>query len=414
MKIRFVSMTTAISAILLVLFLAFMNLTNYFNLLSRANELLDVLELTGGDLSNPDFIESYVNNADSWISKETPYETRYFSVTLGDTPSADLENIEAVEQEEAISLANRAVKAKRSRGFLDFYGYAVSADRSTVYFVDMYKAERALYTFVRNSLLTAVGLFCAVVVIVILFSDRVARPIAESYERQKRFIADASHEMKTPLTIISANNEITEILYGESERTVAINKQVKRMNEMVKNLSALSRMDTSEVIRKPTVLCISDILKEETNSFLPTLESAGKTVSTEITDGIHILADEYLIRELFSILFDNARKYATSHVEIFLDVSKLRQARLVVRNDAAQLPVGDLSRFFERFCRNDAVRDQDIEGSGIGLSLAKEIVERFDGQITARGTVDGCFEIRILFPLRISFGDKEQETVDHP
>ena len=267
-------------------------------------------------------------------------------------------------------------------------------DGSFVLFVDCARQIDTAENFLYASLgISAAGLL-AVFVFSLFFSSLAVKPIAESYEKQKRFVTDASHELKTPLTIISANNELSELSYGETQESRNIDKQVKRMTAMVKNLTALSRLDEKEKLTEKTDVSITDTLKDMVEMFRPSLEKDNRTFHADIGENCTTRGDEALLRQAFSTIFENAAKYALTKTELSVSLSK-NDVTIVLKNDAADLPQGNLDRCFERFFRSEGARASAVPGDGIGLSVVKEIVSLHGGTVHARGEAGGVFAVSV-------------------
>lgn len=152
-----------------------------------------------------------------------------------------------------------------------------------------------------------------VFILVCIFSSRAVKPIAESYQKQKRFITDASHELKTPLTIIDANTEVIELTTGENEWTISTRNQVKRLASLTEKLVMLSRMDEENTTLERQNFCISDAVYDTAEPFLSVAKSKGKTFDIDVTGDIYYTGDEKYIRQLISLLLDNAMKYSSEN-----------------------------------------------------------------------------------------------------
>lgn len=208
------------------------------------------------------------------------------------------------------------------------------------------------------------------------------RPIAESYTKQKRFITDAGHELKTPLTVISANTEVLELTQGESEWTKSIKNQVERLSQLTSSLVSLSRMDE---VSAPDMaeFTLSEALEEWAEPFKAVAAAAGKTLNADIEKGLSLCAVEENIRMLVSILLDNALKYSDLREPVSLTLR--RQGKgvcLRVRNSVESIEPGSHEEFFVRFYRADQSRGE-ISGYGLGLSIARAIYRSNRGTITA-------------------------------
>ncbi|MBR1743651.1 MAG: GHKL domain-containing protein [Lachnospiraceae bacterium] len=328
------------------------------------------------------------------ITEEAPYSTRFFTVWLdekGEVTSTHLDKIAAITETDAKTYAKEIYSSKRETGLKDSYRYKrVATDTGCmIIFLDR---RSELNTF-KNNLLTSItaslaGLL-AVFILVTIFSRIVFRPVEESYQKQKRFITDASHEIKTPLTIIDANIEVIEMLHEESEWTKSIRNQVKRLSSLTKHLVMLSKLEEKSEVMEKEPFSLSELVEESVQSFSALALTGDKKLETAIEENIEYTGDEKAISQLTGLLIDNAIKYSTPESVIRISLKKQkRKIRLEVWNEAEKLPKGNLDVLFERFYRMDSSRNSKTGGSGIGLSVAHAIVESHKGQITAN-SADG-------------------------
>lgn len=420
---KFIIVTMISVSLVLTVIMSAVNVVNRAKISSYADNVLNVLYENGGTFSLPEPSAPPGNNdvpdtgetlrsADDnrpeepenrkdppkkpdGMNEETPYETRYFTVRFTDTETkTDVNNIAAVGEEKAVSLAEEAIGKHKTNGYIGIYRYLVADDGSFVLFVDCARQIDTAENFLYASLgISAAGLL-AVFVFSLFFSSLAVKPIAESYEKQKRFVTDASHELKTPLTIISANNELSELSYGETQESRNIDKQVKRMTAMVKNLTALSRLDEKEKLTEKTDVSITDTLKDMVEMFRPSLEKDNRTFHADIGENCTTRGDEALLRQAFSTIFENAAKYALTKTELSVSLSK-NDVTIVLKNDAADLPQGNLDRCFERFFRSEGARASAVPGDGIELSVVKAIVSLHGGTVHARGEAGGVFAVSV-------------------
>ena len=225
----------------------------------------------------------------------------------------------------------------------------------------------------------------AVLAIVTVASGAVIRPMVESYSKQKRFITDASHEIKTPLAVIDAANEVQEIESGESEWTQSIHEQVARLTALTERLVFLARMDEGSAGFTMTSIDLSEAVDKAAAPFESVAVSRGKRLSTSITSGVRAHADAAAVAQVVELLLDNATRYASegSVIELSLRAFSRGQgkgaAELVVSNAVDELPEGDLDRLFDRFYRADVSRSSKTGGSGVGLSVVRAIAEAHGG-----------------------------------
>lgn len=323
------------------------------------------------------------------LTAETPFETRYFTVRTDlqqNIEKVDTGHIAAIAESEARQYAEDVLKSGAERGYGGKYRYLVAEQPEglLLIFVDCRNQIDTAMNFFRNSCAIALASLLIVLLLVSVLSKRVMRPVIESMEKQKQFITDAGHEIKTPLAIISANNDVIEMTGGQSEWTVSIRNQVERLSGLVKNLLTLAKMDEGQVERTFTHLVLSDLVTETVWSFEPLANKKDLRISIQVQPGIVVSGDEAGLAHLVAILTDNAVKYANSGGEISVVLTKrARTSCLEISNTCANPPSGDLSKLFNRFYRGDESRSRESGGYGIGLSVAQAIVKAHGGRISA-------------------------------
>ena len=339
------------------------------------------------------------------LSPETPYESRFFSVVLnadGHVTQTDTGQIAAVDEESAELYAQSAVESGRTTGFLDDYRYLVLEEEGNtrVIFLD---CGRSLSSF-RTTLLASVALsvlgLLAVLVLLLILSHRIVRPVAESYEKQKQFITDAGHELKTPLTIISADVELAEMECGENQWLTDIRHQTERLTGLTNDLIYLSRMEEEQPPLQIIEFPLSDVAEEMALPFLAPAKSQEKALSLHIQPMLSFTGDEKAIRQLISILLDNALKYSPAGGRLELRLEKQgRNILFTVTNTTIQ-PVEEdkLSHFFDRFYRSDQSRNSQTGGYGLGLSIARSIVLAHKGKIRAESPDGMSLSVVATFP----------------
>ena len=204
-----------------------------------------------------------------------------------------------------------------------------------------------------------------------LFANKILKPIIDAHEKQKKFITNASHELKTPLTVITANNELLEMEYGENEYTQTISKQIVKLTTMTNTLVSLSKIDEMNTLEDMYEFSVTDAAYDIIQTYKKVLE---KEFTYEIDENVTLLGNEKLIRDLITLILDNARKYSESYIKFSINKTK-GKIHLVCENDTSNIEKGNLNHYAERFFRSDEIRGNVSSGSGIGLSLVKEIVE---------------------------------------
>ncbi len=326
------------------------------------------------------------------ISEESAFDTRYFTVTLdasGAVVASSTDNIAAISSGDAVSYAESVFEKGKTSGYISNYRYTsttTDTDGETMYiFLDCRRETDTFRSFLTASVsISLIGLLL-VFLLVVFFSKLIVRPIAESYEKQKHFITDASHEIKTPLTIIDANTEVLEMENGENEWTSSIHNQIKRLTDLTNKLVFLSRMDEEATKLIMLDFSLSDAISEAAQPFEAVAAASGRTFVCEIEPNISYTGDESTIRQLVSLLLDNAMKYASENGSIRLSFAASGKNKiLTVWNTVDGIEPGRHDELFERFYRPDASRSSATGGHGIGLSVVKAIVLAHKGRITAK------------------------------
>lgn len=300
-------------------------------------------------------------------------------------------------------IASYIFESEKEQGWHQYYKFRKATillpDGTTETVIGLINASSSLYSVFSVLLISVViGVisFLLVLLIIVLASGHAVKPIAESYIRQKQFVTDAGHELKTPLTVISANNELLRMLYGESEWFDSIDKQVTKMNGLVQSLITLAKMDEEQ---SPVFASfpLSDAVYDTAKSFENLIHSRNRIVTFDIAENITCLGDESKLRQVVSILMDNAVKYCDEKGKIAVRLKSDRQIRLQVINDCRTADDCDFNKVFERFYRADKARTPD--GSyGLGLSIAKSIVELHKGSIHARQLEHNRVMFEVILP----------------
>lgn len=408
---KFILIAMTAFTLTLVLIIGSINLLSYLSVEQGCAEKLHIIAENKGDYPmedqkphlEPDFKPDTKPNRRKKLNAETPYELRYFSVTLdqsGTVINTDIRKIASISREEAEELAQSVYTDSQQEGYWADYKYLVKQQNNNVMvvFLDCFRERDNYRSFLRASLGIGTAGELLVFLLVVLFSRRAIRPMAESYEKQKRFITDASHEIKTPLTIIDANTEVLEMLYGENEWTQSSRNQVARLAELTRKLVLLSRMEEGITPMEMTDFSLSEAVEEAAEPFRSVAQAAGKELSLSIESDVIMNGNEASIRQMISLLLDNATKYAKASTIIALSLSKRGKHSVIkLTNQADGLTRGRYDVLFERFYRPDASRSSETGGYGIGLSVVRSIVTAHKGKISA-GSEDGqSLTFTILF-----------------
>lgn len=271
------------------------------------------------------------------------------------------------------------------------FGVQVYDEITTIAFSCLDREFESTNDFFTNSILISIfGLLCTYILIYFL-SFLVVKPFVRNEELQKQFITDASHELKTPITVIKANLDVLKLEEIDNEWTKSIKYQCDRLDSLTRNLVELSRVE--EIVKKDkyTDFSLSDAILEECNNLKTMLLDKKIQISDSILPMISYTGDEVQIRNIIKILIENASKYTTGDI---INV-ELNTKYLIVSNET-NLENGSYEEVFKRFVRLDQSRNHKIEGYGIGLSIVKKIMDNHDGEVTAN-VINGLFIVQIKY-----------------
>jgi len=338
------------------------------------------------DKPHPDKIPHQNDQNFEFITPETPFSTRHFTVFFdknGNVLQTFMESIFSIPEGKAIEYARNATNGTSERGWIYNYRYKVFSTEKG-YGVVLVDGSMNRSMLMQSTMIAGfVLLGCAALVLTLIFllSKKAVKPIAESYEKQKQFVTDANHELKTPLTLILANLDIAEAELGKNEWLDDIRSEGHRMTELVNQLVSLSRMDEEGHQMNVTVVSLGLLVANTVSEFEPLAKDRGKNLVATVESEITCIGDEALLRRLVGILLDNAIKYCDNGGEISVTLHRGKKVVLTIENTYASVGEIELYRLFDRFYRADSAR-KFIGGYGIGLSLAKAIVENHKGEIT--------------------------------
>jgi len=459
LKIRFIVLAMVSLTVLLSVIVAGMNTINYRKVVSDADAKLEVLEENSTrimleDILNPfrNFDEFLVDDDDGrievqhrgpgghFMTRDEAEEARYFIVSVDESGSVlqtYTARISAVDDGDAAEYALKALSSGKENGFVGDFRFTVddSSSGKTITFLDCGRTLGSFRDFLRASILMSLLGLVAVFFVILYFAGRIVKPVAESYEKQKRFITDAGHEIKTPLAIIKANVDLMDMEIdsgaentgGESipyemanslrENLGDIDDQITRLTGLTNDLVYLSRMEEADNTLVMTEVPLSDIVSETIESFESLAWEKGKSIAGDIAPAVTVKGSTKELEKLLSILLENAIKYSTPprvidcaededgmpvppQIDVILR-KEGRSAVLEVRNETeGELTNEQLSHVFERFYRTDSSRNSATGGHGIGLSMANAIVNAHGGKITAHTSTGHDFIVTATLPLQ--------------
>ena len=380
---KFIMITMGSLFCVMLILVGSINGINLYQMKSRVNGAITILSKNEGQF--PMFKKTDIPKEDLkygfQMNPETRFETRYFTVKVNQVGSIieiDTSHIAAVSSKNAQDYANKIISGGKDSGYKDVYRYAVVKDKegSMIIFIDC----RIQLQLAKMILLTSSGV--ALVVLLLMFilvsslSKKAIDPIIKNMEKQKQFITDAGHEIKTPLAIISANADVLELTSGENEWITSIRNQTIRLDKLVKNLLTLSKVEEGNIKLVFTDFDLSKTVLNMASPFEAIAETQNKTFHMNIEPGLKLHGDRGSIEQLVSTLVDNAIKYSNEEGTIKISLSTAKKGvKIEVFNTADKIDKENLDRLFDRFYRADTSRSRETGGYGIGLSIVKSIVE---------------------------------------
>ena len=378
----------AVTVLLLVLMLSINGLA-WIMFERQSDEMMSMLINSGGN-----FMQMGPRDDDNLQlpppDRDMMRSARFFTVYLDDTWAALFANVDEiffVDIDEAIEYANEAINKGSTTGRVDRYKYSIekTGDGLKIYFLDMTRELLTMQTLLRVSAIIAAGSWLIVLLFVVLLSGNVVQPIIAGIEKQKQFITNAGHELKTPLAIIQSNNDAMSLIHGENKYNRNIKEQVARLSGLTANLLMQAKLD-EEVELKKEPLDISELAKSVLSPYRDSAETAGLSFTASITPDVQMNTNREAFTQLLNILMDNAMKYTDAGGSINFTLFKESGNIFIVEENNCGTEIdSDPEKLFERFYRADSARTQTDRhsGYGIGLSAARSICEALGGKLTA-------------------------------
>lgn len=387
---RFIRIAMAAVTSVMVLLCLIVNVANYISVDGELTQMLNIICENEGRIPPLKPNEKPWENRDGQFTPETPYSTRYFVLRYTDSGTltkAYLDNIAAVDEQNVNEYLQVALKQGEGYGYFSGYKYYVvhnGEDRFMAIFLDSYSEIRNVVVTAVFSLIAIAVCIVLVYVIVVLCSHRAIDPVVKASQKQKQFITDASHELKTPITVIATSLKVLEMENGKQKWIDKAKAQTEKLTELVNSMVTLSKMDEEEHLLRTENFSASDAMKEIAESFYDFALSKGHELHIDIEENTEYCGDEYAVRQLASILLDNAVKYALPDSPVYFSVKKHKKGITVrTSNMCDNVSAEDTDKLFDRFYRADKSRNSSAGGFGIGLSVAYGIVQEHKGSIRA-------------------------------
>lgn len=428
---RLIAMTTGLVAIILIAAFTAIFVTTYLNQKSDNYEKLnqaEQLRITGGKVTFDEKSEDAME-----INRIVTGAGVYFNMLVNKSGKPIMIDSALKLTKDQYNKAARYAWKNQDGGFIKMNGrewqYVVapaitnfdygSSDQTNgendetylVRFLDITDSKKNLSSLAMTLIIVGIGLLLFFFLVIIFFTNRALRPVEEAWKKQKQFITDASHELKTPLSIISTN---VDVLYSSQEETISeqikwlnnISSGTKRMNGLVNKLLTVAKADNSFDQLTITNVQIDQLLTNALSNYETKFAEKKISINKNMVK-VTAKSDEVLLQQLFDIFIDNASKYTNENGAFDVSVeAKGREGIITFRNTGDGITDEDLPKIFDRFYRTNEVR-QKFEGSyGLGLSIAQGIADQLGGKIDVESTVNETTVFTIRLPLKKQFSKK--------
>lgn len=399
---KFVATSVASVAVVIILMASTLNFINYYKMGQRVDDSL--YEASKSSALVTIFSDG---EEDMIVTKNTASKTpnnNGFSIAKIDENKNVIrsyrDDVLIKGKDDLQKLVTEAVNESSTSGYVGTYRYLkVNNDAGNlVLLLNTQRDLDSFHAFMRNSIIVSSIVILSVFILLVLISKKVIAPIQQSYQKQKQFITDASHELKTPLAIIRSNTDVLELENGDSKWTKNIQNQVDRLTNLVNSLVVFSRMEEKDTAEK-VKFNLSESLHARIDDFEELASFQKKHITADIDNNIYYRGEQQAIVQLMDILLENAIKYATKETNINVTLKKNKKYAMMKISNQANVKKGDLRKVFDRFYRLDESRNSTVKGYGIGLSMAKLIAEKHKEVIKAYAPEDGIFKIEVRFTL---------------
>jgi two-component system sensor histidine kinase CiaH len=388
LKRRFIIFTMMAVTVLLAFIVLAINGLHWVMLERQSDSRLEMLVDADGAFHKMDFDRPPPFTPP--LDLDRMHSSRFFMVESdadGNTIDVNLDQISSIDMETAKEYALTVWKSGKESGRIDGYKFAVKqfGSNQLTFFMDISGQRENFYTVLFVSGIIAVLCWLILLGIVVLLSGKVIRPVLAGIEKQKQFITNAGHEMKTPLAIIQSNNDTMALIHGENKYNAHIRTQTKRLNMLMSNLLTLAKLDEAIPLQTEPVN-ISLLINELMPAYQDIALTHNLSFHAKIEPEVLIQTNKDSFRQMLALLLDNAVKYTPENGTIELSLKKQgRHIQIVEENTCDSSHEADPERLFERFYRGDLARTQngDSFGYGIGLSAARAVCENFGGKLTA-------------------------------
>lgn len=391
LKRNFILSATAAFAMVSIFLISLILLSQYLNFKTRVDVTMDYVVNSGKD--------PYKSNLIQQFGPEAPSVVRYFAVTETGRDKVknlfiELKQVESIDEKTIKSFASRALKGSRD-GWINYYKYKITEtdESNKVVFVDFQREIIQLNNLLLTIVISGIVVNLLVFLVMVKLSERVISPLVDNLNRQKQFISDASHEIKTPLAIISANTDVMEISNGKSEWIDSNRRQVQRLDKLVNQMLTLSKYEQEDEVIVFDKVNIRYLLEDILEEYKILLEDKKMKVYSKI-ENLYIETNKDILRQIVYVLLDNALKYTND--EKILEI-RTSTTGISLANSTDPIAEKNLDKLFERFYRVEKSRSREKGGNGIGLSIAQELANKIDAILSVRMINKNMIEFSIKF-----------------
>lgn len=379
---------------------------------SNADDILEIIMRYDGSL--PDDLTLPETGTDKEPSEEATKEARYFVLHLdynGDVVSSNLDYTTRVTQQQVAQYAQDALKQNTEKGYVGTFRFLVQKETDggyTIAFLDRQRQMDTLAFSVQWEAILSLIAALALTGIVALLSKHIVKPIIDSQRRQRQFVTNAGHDLRTPVSIISADADVLALDLGENEWIDDIKKQVRVMTDLTESLVTLAKAGEG-VQHDAQDVDLSDVVSQSVKGFGSRAQLEGHQLETQVQAGVHVAGEPSYLERMTSQLVDNALKYSAEGTPIQVSLGrKGSHAILVVRNQAEHVDPSEVKHWFDRFYQSDKARTHSKAGFGIGLSMVEAVAEAHGGKVVGEATPDGS-TVTITVTLPVQKGSRHEK-----
>lgn len=379
---------------------------------SNADDILEIIMRYDGSL--PDDLTLPETGTDKEPSEEATKEARYFVLHLdsnGDVVSSNLDYTTRVTQQQVAQYAQDALRQNTEKGYVGTFRFLVQKETYggyTIAFLDRQRQMDTLAFSVQWEAILSLIAALALTGIVALLSKHIVKPIIDSQRRQRQFVTNAGHDLRTPVSIISADADVLALDLGENEWIDDIKKQVRVMTDLTESLVTLAKAGEG-VQHDAQDVDLSDVVSQSVKGFGSRAQLEGHQLETQVQAGVHVAGEPSYLERMTSQLVDNALKYSSEGTPIQVSLGrKGSHAILVVRNQAEHVDPSEVKHWFDRFYQSDKARTHSKAGFGIGLSMVEAVAEAHGGKVVGEATPDGS-TVTITVTLPVQKGSRHEK-----